>query len=71
MDTARDEGAGTNPGDTGDALARYDDNRSGRKREEALRHGIAPVRRGHPAYRCVRDGDGDGIVCESERVCEC
>ena len=22
------------------------------------------VRRGHPAYRFIRDGDGDGVVCE-------
>ena len=26
----------------------------------ARRHGIAPVRRSHPAYRYMRDGDGDG-----------
>ena len=30
----------------------------------ARRHGIAPVRRSHPAYRYMRDGDGDGVVCE-------
>ena len=48
-----------------DALARYDDNGNGRITcKEARRHGIAPVRRGHPAYRYMRDGDGDGIVCE-------
>lgn len=33
-------------------------------RAEAWRHGIAPVRRDHPAYQYMRDGDGDGIVCE-------
>ena len=48
-----------------DALARYDDNRNGRITcKEARRHGIAPVRRSHPAYRYMRDGDGDGVVCE-------
>ena len=29
---------------------------------EARAHGIAPVRRGHPAYRLMRDGDD--VVCE-------
>ena len=49
----------------GDALARYDDNRNGRITcAEARRHGIAPVPRSHPAYRYMRDGDGDGVVCE-------
>jgi hypothetical protein len=48
-----------------DALVRYDDNGNGRITcGEARRHGIAPVRRNHPAYRYMRDGDGDGIVCE-------
>ena len=47
------------------ALARYDDNRNGRITcKEARRHGIAPVHRSHPAYRYMRDGDGDGVVCE-------
>ena len=47
------------------ALAMYDDNGNGRITcKEARRHGIAPVRRGHPAYRYMRDGDGDGVVCE-------
>ncbi len=31
---------------------------------EARRHGIAPVPRDHPAYVYMRDGDGDGWVCE-------
>ncbi len=31
---------------------------------EARRHGIAPVPRSHPAYAYMRDGDGDGVVCE-------
>lgn len=48
-----------------DALRRYDDNRNGRITcREARRHGIAPVHRSHPAYRFMRDGDGDGVVCE-------
>ena len=48
-----------------DALARYDDNGNGRITcREARRHGIAPVRWDHPAYRHMRDGDGDGVVCE-------
>ena len=54
----------TEPGD-GDALSRYDDNRNGRITcKEARAHGIAPVNRGHPAYAYMRDGDGDGVVCE-------
>ena len=48
-----------------DVLARYDDNGNGRITcREARRHGIAPVQWGHPAYRYMRDGDGDGVVCE-------
>ena len=48
-----------------DALARWDDNRNGRITcAEARRHGFAPVRRGHPAYAFMTDGDADGIVCE-------
>lgn len=44
---------------------RWDDNGNGRVScAEARRHGIAPVRRGHPAYAYMRDGDGDGVVCE-------
>ena len=31
---------------------------------EVRAHGIAPVHRGHPAYQYMRDGDGDGVVCE-------
>ena len=47
------------------ALRRYDDNNNGRITcAEARAHGIAPVRRGHPAYEFMRDGDGDGTVCE-------
>ena len=52
------------PGGAG-ALGRWDDNGNGRiSCAEARRHGIAPVPRGHPAYPYMRDGDGDGVVCE-------
>ena len=55
----------TESGGDVDALALYDDNRNGRITcAEARRHGIAPVPRGHPAYRYMRDADGDGVVCE-------
>ena len=48
-----------------DALALWDDNGNGRITcAEAREHGIAPVRRGHPAYEYMTDRDGDGIVCE-------
>ena len=53
------------PGTPIDVLSRYDDNGNGRITcKEARRHGIAPVHRSHPAYRYMRDGDGDGVVCE-------
>ena len=48
-----------------DALSMYDDNGNGRITcAEARAHGIAPVRRGHPAYEYMNDRDGDGMVCE-------
>ncbi len=48
-----------------DALAMYDDNNNGRiSCAEARAHGIAPVRRGNPAYQYMNDRDGDGVVCE-------
>lgn len=48
-----------------DALALYNDNRNGRITcAEARRHGFAPVPRSRPAYRHMRDRDGDGLVCE-------
>ena len=48
-----------------DALQMYDDNGNGRITcAEARNHGIAPVRRGHPAYPHMDDRDGDGVVCE-------
>ena len=47
-------------------IAAWDDNRNGRiSCAEARAHGIAPVSRDHPAYSFMRDGDGDGVVCES------
>ena len=47
------------------ALELWDDNGNGRITcTEARNHGIAPVKRGHPAYKHMRDGDGDGWVCE-------
>lgn len=46
-------------------IGQWDDNGNGRiSCAEARAHGIAPVRRGHPAYPYMRDGDGDGVVCE-------
>lgn len=48
-----------------DALSLYDDNNNGRITcSEARSHGIAPVTKTHPAYPFMRDGDGDGVVCE-------
>ena len=53
------------PGGADEALRRWDTNGNGRITcKEARQHGIAPVRRDHPAYRFMRDGDGDGVVCE-------
>ena len=50
---------------TGDALSRWDTNGNGRITcREVREHGIAPVQREHPAYRFMRDGDGDEVVCE-------
>ena len=55
----------TEPSGDVDALTLWDDSGNGRITcAEARRHGIAPVPRGHPAYRYMRDGDGDGVVCE-------
>ncbi len=46
-------------------VAKYDDNENGRITcAEARNHRIAPVRREDPAYRYMRDGDGDGVVCD-------
>lgn len=47
------------------ALAVYDTSGNGAICcEEARDAGIAPVSRGHPAYRWMDDADGDGTVCE-------
>ena len=53
------------PAQGGNALEMYDDNNNGRITcAEARAHGIAPVRRDHPAYQYMDDRDDDGIVCE-------
>ena len=58
-------GSGGMSSGAANTLARWDDNRNGRiSCKEARRHRIAPVPRGHPAYPFMRDGDGDGVVCE-------
>ncbi len=65
--TAEPASVGDRSEESGDshALARYDSNGNGRITcDEARYHGIAPVPRGHPAYRYMRDGDRDGVVCE-------
>ena len=47
-------------------IAEWDDNGNGRiSCAEARAHGITPVTRDHPAYPFMRDGEGDGVVCES------
>ena len=52
--------------ETGHPIELYDDNGNGRITcAEARAHGIAPVDRSHPAYPYMRDGDNDGVVCES------
>ena len=62
--TSTDSPKDSSPGDV-DALRLWDDNGNGRITcAEARGHGIAPVPRGHPAYPFMRDGDGDGVVCE-------
>ena len=43
----------------------WDDNGNGQITcAEARPHGITPVPRRHPACAYMRDGDGDGWVCE-------
>ena len=43
----------------------WDENGDGRITcKEARKAGIAPVYSTHPAYKFMRDGDGDGVVCE-------
>ena len=65
--TATAPAGDTTPASTGggNALELYDDNGNGMITcAEARDHGIAPVHRDHPAYQYMRDGDGDGMVCE-------
>lgn len=51
--------------DDGDALQKWDSNGNGKiSCREARKHGIAPVRTGHPAYPFMKDRNEDGIVCE-------
>ena len=46
-------------------LELYDGNGNGRITcAEARAHGIAPVPRGHPAYRYMNDRDNGRVVCE-------
>ena len=48
-----------------DALERWDVNRNRQITwTEARRHAIAAVPRGHPVYRFMHDGEGDGVVCD-------
>lgn len=55
----------TNHTHQADALSLYDDNNNGRITcTEARKHGIAPVLRGHIAYKYMSDRDNDGVVCE-------
>ena len=50
---------------TDDALSRRDTNgNGGLHAARPGEHGIAPVHGEHPAYRFMRDGGGDGVVCE-------
>ena len=53
------------PPSDSDALKQWDNDGNGRITcAEARRHGLVPVRHGHPAYSYMRDPDNDGIVCE-------
>ena len=46
-------------------LEKWDKNNNGKiSCAEAREYGIAPVTNDHPAYKYMRDGDKDGIVCE-------
>ena len=47
------------------SLVLYYNNDNGRiSCAEARNHGIAPVYSTHPAYPCMTDAGGDGVVCE-------
>lgn len=63
---AEDSAPAANADAPSDRAAAWDDNGNGRiSCAEARRHGIAPVRREHPAYEFMNDRDGDGVVCEA------
>ncbi len=63
--TTPEEPATVDVSSEGDMLALYDDNNNGSiSCSEARHHGIAPVSAEHAAYQFMRDGDGDGVVCE-------
>ena len=63
---AEGDGSGADGRSASAEVSRWDDNRNGIVScAEATAHGIAPVRRGHPAYPFMNDRDGDGVVCES------
>ena len=69
---ARPSGLAWASGAKGDPQPAYSsdttDNGNGRITcAEARRHGIAPVRRGHPAYPYMHDANNDGVVCRSDR----
>ena len=65
-DSSASEGAASGTASSGtDALERWDEDGNGNITcKDARKNGIAPVKRGHPAYKHMRDGDGDGWVCE-------
>jgi len=51
--------------DSNHPLSKWDDNKNGRITcKEARRHGIAPVYSDHPAYKYMRDGNNDGVICK-------
>ena len=50
----------------GGYLEKCDTNKNSRIAcSEARKCGLkTPIKKDHPAYKCMRDGDGDGQVCE-------
>lgn len=61
---AHNQSAKQDAGGASDALSLYDDNNNGRITcAEARKHGITPVRKGHPAYVFMNDANNDGVVC--------
>ena len=62
---AADPAPAPRPAQGGNALEMYDSNGNGIITcAEVREHGIAPVRRDHPAYQYMNDRDNDGTVCE-------